>query len=142
VKYALDTNAVVAALNGVPPVLGRLAALHATDILLPAPVVAELYFGARVSSRVRENLARVDRLVELFGLQPFDEAAVRRFAEVKAELRKVGRAKSDFDLAIASIALAHSATLVTHDGALLDGSIIGLLVEDWLAPAAASPPHG
>lgn len=140
-RYALDTNAVVAALNGIPSVKAKLAALQATDILLPAPVVAELFFGARASNRVRENVARVDQLVALFGLQSFDEAAVRRFAEIKAELRKVGRAKSDFDLAIASIALVHGATLVTHDAALLDGSIAGLLVEDWLAPEPAAPPH-
>lgn len=80
----------------------------------------------------RENIARVDELVARFGLQPFDEAAARRFAEVKADLRAKGRAKSDFDLAIASIALVHAATLITHDAALLDGSITLLLVEDWL----------
>ncbi|KYF75670.1 hypothetical protein BE11_42725 [Sorangium cellulosum] len=139
--FALDTNIVVAALNGVPPVPERLAALQATDIVLPAPVVAELFFGARASNRARENVARVERLVALFGLQPFDEAAVRRFGELKAELRGLGRAKSDFDLAIASIALVHGATLVTHDAALLDGSIVGLLVEDWLASDPATPPR-
>jgi tRNA(fMet)-specific endonuclease VapC len=142
VKYALDTNAIVAALNGVPPVTTRLAALQAANILLPAPAVAELYFGERASGRVRENVALVDRLVELFGSEPFDEAAARRFAEVKAELRRLGRAKSDFDLAIASIALGHGATLVTHDAALLDGSINGLAVEDWLVPVAVVPPRG
>lgn len=141
VRYALDTNIVVAALNGVPPVPERLAALQAADIVLPAPVVAELFFGARASSRARENVARVDRLVALFGLQPFDEPAVRRFAEIKAELRGLGKAKSDFDLAIASIALVHGATLVTHDAALHDGSIGGLLVEDWLASAPVTPPR-
>lgn len=141
VRYALDTNVVVAALNGVQPVPTRLAAVEATDILLAAPVIAELYFGAHASSRVRENVARVDRLLTLFGLRPFDEAAARRFSEVKAGLRRAGRAKSDFDLAIASIALVHGATLVTHDAALLDGSIIGLQVEDWLAPAPAAPPR-
>ena len=140
-RYALDTNTVIAALNGVAPVPARLATLQAADIMLPAPVVAELYFGARASNRVHENVARIDWLVALFGLQPFDEAAVRWFAEVKAELRKVGCAKSDFDLAIASIALAHGATLVTHDAALLDGAIVGLLVEDWLAPAKAAAPR-
>lgn len=140
-KYALDTNTVVAALNGVPPVPARLAAVDAADILLPAPVIAELYFGARASLRVRENVARVDRLLTFFRLQPFDEAAARRFAEIKADLRKTGRAKSDFDLAIASIALVHGATLITHDAALLDGSLIGLAVEDWLAPEPVEPPR-
>jgi tRNA(fMet)-specific endonuclease VapC len=141
VKYALDTNAIVAALNGVPPVMAKLAALQAANILLPAPAIAELYFGARASGRVRENVARVDRLVDMFGSEPFDEGAARRFAEVKAELRRLGRAKSDFDLAIASIALTHGATLVTHDAALLDGSINGLAVEDWLVPVAVAPPR-
>lgn len=103
-KYALDTNIVVAALNGLGFVRVKLAALHAQDVVLPAPAVAELYFGARASSRVNENVARVDRLVERFAVLPFDEAATRRFAEIKAALRTIGRAKSDFDLAIASIA--------------------------------------
>jgi tRNA(fMet)-specific endonuclease VapC len=142
VKYALDTNAIVAALNGVPSVTAKLAALHPADIVLPAPAIAELFFGARASTRVRENVTRVDRLLGLFSLQSFDEAAARHFAEIKAELRTVGRAKSDFDLAIASIALVHAATLVTHDAALLDGSIRGLVVEDWIAPAPAAPPPG
>jgi predicted nucleic acid-binding protein len=35
-------------------------------------------------------------------------------------------------LMIAYTALEHGATLVTHDAALLDGAIDGLLVEDWL----------
>ncbi|XXY12520.1 type II toxin-antitoxin system VapC family toxin [Sorangium sp. So ce216] len=81
------------------------------------------------------------QLLTFFGLQPFDEAAARRFAEIKADLRKMGRAKSDFDLAIASIALVHGATLITHDAALLDGSVVGLAVEDWLAPDPAAPPR-
>jgi tRNA(fMet)-specific endonuclease VapC len=92
VSYALDTNIVVATLNGVAPVVARLATVQPADVLLPAPVIAELYFGARASNRVRENVARVDRLLGLFGLQAFDEAAARRFAEVKAGLRRVGRA--------------------------------------------------
>jgi len=70
VKYALDTNAIVAALNGVPPVMAKLAALQAANILLPAPAIAELYFGARASGRVRENVARVDRLLDMFGSEP------------------------------------------------------------------------
>lgn len=86
-KYALDTNAIVAALNGVLSVTTKLAALRPTDIVLPAPVIAELFFGARASTRVRENVARVDRLLGLFSLQPFDESAARRFAEVKAPPR-------------------------------------------------------
>jgi predicted nucleic acid-binding protein len=41
--------------------------------------------------------------------------------------------KTDFDLAIAVIALEQQAVLVTNDQALQDGSIVGLDVEDWLS---------
>src|SRR4051812_9113645 len=33
---------------------------------------------------------------------------------------------------IACTAIEHEATLVTHDGALKDGAIVELVVEDWL----------
>lgn len=129
----LDTNVVVAALNQVERVTERLAAIDPSDILLPDLVIAELLYGARTSARVSENLARVERLVGTFRTAPFDLETARRFALIKADLRTRGRIKQDFDLAIASVALVHGATLVTHDGGLLDGGIVGLLVEDWLA---------
>ena len=130
---ALDTNVLVAALNQVERVTARLAAIDPEDVLLPDLVIAELLFGAQTSSRVDENVAKVERLVALFRTAPFDLRAARRFARTKAELRNRGRIKQDFDLAIASVALVHGATLVTHDGGLLDGAIVGLVVEDWLA---------
>ncbi len=36
---------------------------------------------------------------------------------------------------IACTAIEHEATLVTHDAALKDGAIGGLVVEDWLDSA-------
>jgi tRNA(fMet)-specific endonuclease VapC len=130
---ALDTNVLVAALNQVERVIGRLAAIDPGDIVLPDLVIAELLFGAHTSARVSENVAKVERLVATFHTAPFDLRAARRFARLKADLRGRGRVKQDFDLAIASVALVHGATLVTHDGGLLDGTIGGLDVEDWLA---------
>jgi predicted nucleic acid-binding protein len=52
---------------------------------------------------------------------------------VRAEVEHRGRPKSDFDLMIACTAIEQEATLVTNDGALNDGTIDGLVVEDWLA---------
>lgn len=130
---ALDTNVVVAALNQVERVTARLSTLDPAEVLLPDLVIAELLFGAHTSTRVSENVAKVERLVATFRTAPFDLQAARRFARIKAELRSRGRIKQDFDLAIASIALVRGAMLITHDGGLLDGAIAGLVVEDWLA---------
>jgi predicted nucleic acid-binding protein len=40
--------------------------------------------------------------------------------------------KADIDLHIAATAIEAGATLVTNDGALLDGDIDGLVVENWI----------
>ena len=60
---------------------------------------------------------------------PLGLAVVRRYAAERAQLERSGRKKSDFDLMIAGTAIEHEATLVTHDAALKDGSIGGLVVE-------------
>ncbi|UQA54611.1 PIN domain-containing protein [Polyangium aurulentum] len=135
-SYALDTNVVAAALNGETRVVARLSTLAPEDIVLPTPVLAELVFGARLSARAAENLAKVERLAATLRTAPFNLGAARRFGEIKGRLRRQGRTKQDFDLAIASIALEQGAVLVTHDAALLDGDIPDLVVEDWLATTA------
>lgn len=72
-----------------------------------------------------------------------DERVLRHLVDVEpsdvgisllvfAELERRGRSKSDFDLMIACAALEQRAILVTHDSALKDESIAGLVVEDWL----------
>lgn len=65
-------------------------------------------------------------------------AIAKRYAVVRADLERRGRRKSDFDLMIACTALEHQATLVTNDGALKDGDIAGLVVEDWIAASEES----
>jgi tRNA(fMet)-specific endonuclease VapC len=133
VRYVVDTNTLIARLNGNQRVAERLLALSPEQIMLCAPVVAELVFGAHLSSRRAPNLDRVNRLAAGMDVVPFDEGAARRFGELKSKLRRRGITKTDFDLAIAAIALEQQAVLVTNDQALHDGSIDGLDVEDWLS---------
>ncbi len=132
-KFLLDTNIVIAGLNGDPSVLDRLVELNPDDAILCAPVVAELQYGALCSARKEENLERVHRLAASMRFAPFGLAASQIFGRIKAPFRKQGIKKSDFDLAIASIALDLGAILVTDDQALHDGSIAELRVENWLA---------
>jgi tRNA(fMet)-specific endonuclease VapC len=131
--HLLDTNIVAARLNGDPRVALRLGGLEPERVVLCAPVVAELVFGAEASARRIENLERIARLASAVRVLAFDELAASRFGRMKASLKRRGVAKTDFDLAIAAIAVANDAVLVTHDGSLLDGSIEQLRTEDWLA---------
>ena len=54
------------------------------------------------------------------------------FGRLKAQLKKVGKPPPGFDLMIASVALAHDLTLVTHNTRDFQ-NIPGLRLEDWLA---------
>ena len=83
------------------------------------------------SGRPDANRHRVERGLAPLEIVPLTLGAASHFGRLKAELRARGVAKSDLDLLIAANALDLGATLVTHDQALLDGTITGLIVEDW-----------
>lgn len=130
--YVLDTNIFIAGLNGNASVLRRLEALAPEDIVLCAPVLAELEYGARFSSREAANLEKIKTLSSRTRFQIFGDVAARRFGSLKAELRRRGELKADFDLSIAAIAFHLGATLVSDDRAFHDEPIPGLDVENWL----------
>lgn len=136
-KYVLDANIAIAALNGVPAVQTRLSDVTLADVGIPIVALAELTFGAHKSKRREENLARIAALRRDISVLPFTEAVVDLYGSIRAELETRGLVKSDFDLIIACTALTHDATLVTSDGALLDGTIPGLRAENWLVVAGS-----
>ncbi len=133
-RYVLDTNIVVAALNGHPDVVERLNSVAPGDGILPAMALAELRYGALSSQQVTENLERIDQILEILLFVPTDRGIVECFAIVKADLRQQGVTKSDADLLIAATAIELDGVLVSDDRALHDGAIDDLQVENWLAP--------
>lgn len=132
--WLLDTNIVAYALNDVGSVRARLnEAAGVGRVLTSIIVVAELMYGVERSVRRDANRRRVERELTSLEVTALTLGAVTHFGKLKAELRARGIAKSDLDLLIAASALDLGATLVTHDRALLDGTIPALVVEDWYA---------
>jgi tRNA(fMet)-specific endonuclease VapC len=132
VIWLLDTNIVAYALNDAGSVRAHLNEAARDDrIVTSIIVVAELLYGAERSGRPEANRQRVQRELELLEITPLTLGGAAHFGRLKADLRARGIAKSDLDLLIAASALDLGATLVTHDQALLDGTIAGLIVEDW-----------
>ena len=129
----LDTNIVVAYLNGHEQVARRIIE-RVSEISVPSLVAAELFYGARASVRAEENLSKLDRLCQVLPIVDFDLLAARHFGILKAELRKRGRPTGEIDAWIAAIALAHNATLVTHNTRDFQ-HIPGLQLEDWMVAA-------
>jgi tRNA(fMet)-specific endonuclease VapC len=57
-RCLLDTNVVIALFAGEPAIVGYLKG--AEEVFVPSIVIGELYYGARKSSRVADNVARID----------------------------------------------------------------------------------
>ncbi|MCC7293974.1 MAG: type II toxin-antitoxin system VapC family toxin [Phycisphaerales bacterium] len=127
----LDTNIVVAHLRGDHRVAERLASAL-PDVGLSMVVVAELLFGVEVSSRREENAVRLAELFGLVALIEFDRPCADAYAMVRAGQRRSGRSSGEADALIAATALAHKATVVTHNTRHFEG-IEGLACEDWLS---------
>ncbi len=64
---------------------------------------------------------------------PFDDDAAEVFARIRFHLESRGMVIGPYDLQIASIALVHQLTVVTHNVAEF-GRVPGLTVEDWEVP--------
>jgi tRNA(fMet)-specific endonuclease VapC len=125
----LDSDHCVALLRGHLDLRGRVA--PAEELGVTAISLGELTHGACKSSRVTENLARLDVLLAVVTILPYDEQTARRFGHIKADLERAGKRLSDLDLQIAATVLQHDVPLVTHNRWHFD-RVTGLVIEDWL----------
>ena len=83
----LDTNIVVAYLNGNEPVATTVVE-NINKITLSTLVVAELDYGAKASQNSFKNLSNLNRFIELVRIIPFDLACARMLGTVKSRLRR------------------------------------------------------
>lgn len=129
--HLLDTNACVAYLRARNAKLcGRVDSSPPGDVALCTIVLAELLYGAVKSRDPVTERAAVDAFAAPYACLPFDPAAATEYARVRFDLEARGLMIGANDLLIASIALAHGLTVVTHNTAEF-GRVPGLAIEDW-----------
>lgn len=109
----LDTNAVIALQNGDTAFLKLIE--DNPEILLPAPVVAELYYGAYNSSKVDENIKVIERLVSENTILNCDADTGKLWGQIRRQLKVKGRPIPENDIWIAAIALQYNLILITND---------------------------
>lgn len=90
----------------------------------------ELYFGAYKSNKLSSNLAKVRTIENKFEIIPNGKASADNFGMLKASSEISGTRLDDFDLIIASCALAHNLTLVTNNSRHFS-RIEGLKITNW-----------
>ena len=128
--YALDTNTLICFFKGTGRVHDQLLATPPREVAVPSVVVYELEFGICKSSQPKKRRAQLDEFLSFTGILPFDGAAAKTAAEIRAGLERTGSPIGPMDTLIAGIALAHGATLVTHNSREF-GRVHGLKLVDW-----------
>lgn len=109
----LDTNAVIALQQGNSALLALMQ--NEAETLLPAPVVAELYYGAYNSTKVAENVRVIDELIKKSTVLNCDADTAKLVGNIRHQLKIKGRPIPDNDIWIAALALQYTLTLVTKD---------------------------
>ena len=112
----VDTNVLIDLLEGDPVARERLGQLEAQGHL---PVLTTVAFFEVLSgmeyTRSRAERVALEQLMQKISLEPFDENGARRAAELRAELKRLGRLPGTADIMIAGHALASGHILVTRD---------------------------
>ena len=129
--WLLDTNICVYLLNGNEPLKQKVREIGVQNIAVSAAVLAELYFGAYNSTKIKTNLATIETFSKHLTIFTDSIESARLFGRIKADLKRQGKRIEDFDILVASVALANDLTLVTHNTTHFS-RIADLRIEDWL----------
>jgi tRNA(fMet)-specific endonuclease VapC len=113
----LDTTAFSAAMRNEPAMVEFLRARQPGDIAVVPPVAAEIEYGIqRLEPGWRKRALLSERQAKLLSairvLEWTPQASVE-FGIIKASLEHAGTLIDDFDTAVAAIALAHNARVIT-----------------------------
>lgn len=129
--YLLDTNVCINLLNGrQPEVEKKFRSLSPSKIALCSIVKAELFFGARSSRRIDNNLQRLHFFFAPLQSLSFNDLCADEYGLIRTDLQAQGKLIGPNDLLIAAIARAHKAILVTHNTREFS-RVSGLILEDW-----------
>ena len=107
---------------------------HSGRLFIPTIVLAELYTWAYQRRNPNPLLRSIlDDLLAEVSVLTFDHDCAERFGVVRGTLLQRGISVSRMDLMIASVALVHGLTLVTHNTADYQ-HVPGLRLDDWIRP--------
>jgi tRNA(fMet)-specific endonuclease VapC len=128
--FLLDTDTIIYNMKGSEAIKKNLLHHMADTLIISVITLMELYYGAYKSEKLSSNLAKVRTIESTFEIIPNGKESAENFAMLKASLEKSGTRLDDFDLAIASCALAHNLTLVTNNLKHFS-RIEGLKITNW-----------
>jgi predicted nucleic acid-binding protein len=128
--FLLDTDTVIYNMKGNASVRENLRQHINDSISISVITLMELYYGARKSRNVAVNLAKIKVLEQSVETLSIGLELTEIFGLLKAQLEISGNRLADFDLIIASCAMAHNLTLITNNTKHFQ-RIDGLKLANW-----------
>ena len=128
--FLLDTNILIYFFKGIGKVEQNLMSKAPKDIGMPAIVLFEIEVGIGKSKSPHKRIKQLNDLISVISVLPFGMKEARSAAQIRVQLEKKGIPIGPLDILIRGTALAHQATLVTHNIKEF-GRIKKLQLEDW-----------
>ncbi len=113
ISYILDTNVIVAWLNGDERI--PLKVDKAVAVFIPSIVAGELFYGVFNSTQVQKNLIKIQLLLNNYPSLKCDVETALEYGRIKSDLKKAGKPIPENDIWIAALAAQHQLILVTRD---------------------------
>ncbi|MFA6788484.1 MAG: PIN domain-containing protein [Arcobacteraceae bacterium] len=111
----LDSDILIYFLKGNKDVVNEVLKYALSDLYITRINCTELLYGAYNSTKIEENLTKINAFLAQFTVLEFDEKSSKIFAQLKAKLKKEGNIIADMDLMIASITIANQEILATNN---------------------------
>ncbi len=131
-KFLIDTNICIHIMNNCPPeVIQRFKNVEIGLIGISSISISELHYGVYKSTRIKQNLKRLEEFLNPFEIYPYDENASRYYGKIRAQLEKQGAVIGPLDMLIAAHALSKDLILITNNEKEFK-RIKSVKVENWV----------
>jgi len=115
VKYLMDTDWIINWLKGKAAVVEKIKGFREAGIGISIVSVCEIYDGIYGSDHPDKNEERFNYFLTGVTVVELTERICRKFGQLRNDLRKRGKPKSEFDLLIATTALINDLELLTDN---------------------------
>lgn len=132
--YLLDTNVLILLLRGRAEALRPKLKASSGRLAVSTVSVAELEFGLDRSTKPEHDHARVEGLLSLLRVLPFDRRAAHHAGRIASELNRRGTPIGPYDTLIAGHARSQGLVVVTTNFREF-ARVPGLQAEDWTTDA-------
>ena len=126
-NYLLDTNIVIAKFANEKTIDQYIS--NADEIFIPVIVLGELYFGARKSHKVNENIQRIEEFAKRNIVLDCDQETSAIYGLIKNDLKTKGKPIPENDIWISAITLQYNLILATRDNHF--NVVDGLQIASW-----------